>query len=111
MDHDASTNDWNLDRIIIHPGHALEYIKTFQRRERDLLEANNRYLERARTAEAEPVAVKKSVEDYALSVTGGLAGYFGKVSRVGPETQAQADARWCFDAAQAMVAERDKRGL
>jgi hypothetical protein len=53
MDHDIKLNTgWTMDRILTNPGEALDRLRSFAKREQDLLEANNRYLERARNAEA-----------------------------------------------------------
>lgn len=46
------TKDWNIDQVLLAPGCVAEIIAHYRRREQELLEANNRYLERARAAEA-----------------------------------------------------------
>lgn len=43
---------WTLDRVMLRPGTALEELLYYRRRVQELLEAANRYLERARAAEA-----------------------------------------------------------
>lgn len=43
---------WTLDRVMLRPGAALEELLYYRRRVQELLEAANRYLERARAAEA-----------------------------------------------------------
>lgn len=47
------TKDWNIDQVLLAPGCVADIIAHYRRREQDLLEANNRYLERARAAEAD----------------------------------------------------------
>lgn len=56
---DASAPDWTLDRVILAPAAALAAIQELEqlrmqsnRHITNLIEANNRYLERARAAEA-----------------------------------------------------------
>lgn len=49
-----------LDWVLLNPGTAVEYMKTFRQRERELLTANTEYLERARKAET---ALKAANED------------------------------------------------
>jgi hypothetical protein len=54
MDHDINLNTgWTMDRLLTNPGEALDRLRSFAKREQDLLEANNLYLELARKAEAE----------------------------------------------------------
>lgn len=43
---------WTLDRVMLRPGTALEELLYYRRRVQELLETANRYLERARAAEA-----------------------------------------------------------
>lgn len=43
---------WTLDRVMLRPGAALEALHYYRRRVQELLETTNRYLERARAAEA-----------------------------------------------------------
>lgn len=43
---------WTLDRVMLKPGAALEELLYYKRRVQELLETTNRYLERARLAEA-----------------------------------------------------------
>lgn len=43
---------WTLDRVMLKPGAALEELLYYRRRVQELLETTNRYLERARRAEA-----------------------------------------------------------
>jgi hypothetical protein len=51
-----------------------------------------------------------SLRDYfAGQAMSGLTGALGRVQRIGQETQAQADARWCGERADAMLAERERR--
>lgn len=52
VDHRDFTKEWSMDQVILAPGTASLLIAHFRRREQDLLKANNRYLERARAAEA-----------------------------------------------------------
>lgn len=43
---------WTLDRVMLRPGTALEELLYYRRRVQELLETTNRYLDRARAAEA-----------------------------------------------------------
>jgi hypothetical protein len=78
--------NWTLDRIIRAPGTALEYIKTFQQRERDLLEANNRLLERVRQAEAGRIDEARKRQDWQDSAIYGskrIAALEAELAKVG----------------------------
>ncbi|MCO5730121.1 hypothetical protein [Rhizobium sp. SSA_523] len=45
--------DWDMDKILLMPGRAISVLRFYRHRVNELLEASNRYLERARAAEAE----------------------------------------------------------
>jgi len=45
-------NEWTIERVILAPQKAVDKLNAADARERDLLEANNAYLQRAREAEA-----------------------------------------------------------
>lgn len=52
MSSPATVEIWTMDKCILAPGIAARELNRLISRETELLEANNRYLERARTAEA-----------------------------------------------------------
>ncbi len=49
---DLSKINWTIDTVILKPEGALKMLHFYQKRTQELLEANGRYLERARLAEA-----------------------------------------------------------
>ena len=59
---------WDIDRLLLHPGEALEALEAYERgrmqsnkRIRDLLEANNRYLDDARAGRAREAVLNREL--------------------------------------------------
>lgn len=118
MDHDTSSNDlWTMDRILLNPGLAVDLLNRRSIRETELLRKISDMTDELRTAKSatkpvvpEIVAPKvKTVEDYAISIAGGLAAALATVNKRNGEDQAQAEARWVFERADAMVDQAERR--
>ena len=63
-------SDWTIDRVLLEPKRAADLLNEYEKLRRqsvvritDLLEANNRYLERAREAERKLVFIKPLTAD------------------------------------------------
>lgn len=113
MDQDPASADlWTVDKVLLKPGVAVDLLNRRSARETELLRKISDLTDEIRTLKAPKTpaaAPAKTIEDYAMVIAGGLAGYFGKVQRTGNDTQSQADAKWCFERAQSMVAEAQRR--
>lgn len=66
VDQQDFTKAWNMDQIILAPGTASLLIAHYRRREQELLEAGNRYLERARTVERKLEKAREVMEPFSV---------------------------------------------